>query len=72
MNTVLTPPRRIQNNRVTAQRGESKFSGRINLPLGGVIWDDEYTIDELIFKNGVYYYNQNSEEWEEDDEDAWA
>ena len=24
--------RRIQNNRVTAQRGESKFSGRINLP----------------------------------------
>ena len=24
--------------------------------------------DELIFKNGVYYYNQNSEEWEEDDE----
>ena len=41
-------------------------------PFGGVIWDDEYTIDELIFKNGVYYYNQNSEEWEEDDEDAWA
>ena len=39
-------------------------------PFGGVIWDDEYTIDELIFKNGVYYYNQNSEEWEEDDEDA--
>ena len=26
--------------------------------------------DELIFKNGVYYYNKNSEEWEEDDEDA--
>ena len=26
--------------------------------------------DELIFKNGVYYYNQNSEEWAEDDEDA--
>ena len=24
--------RRIQDNRVTAQRGESKFSGRINLP----------------------------------------
>ena len=39
-------------------------------PFGGVIWDEEYTIDELIFKNGVYYYNQNSEEWEEDDEDA--
>ena len=39
-------------------------------PFGGVIWDDEYTIDELIFKNGVYYYNQNSEEWEEDDEKA--
>ena len=39
--------------------------------LRGVIWDDEYTIDELIFKNGVYYYNQNSEEWEEDDEKAW-
>ena len=38
--------------------------------LRGVIWDDEYTIDELIFKNGVYYYNQNSEEWEEDDEKA--
>ena len=53
-----------------AQRGESKFSGRINLSLGGVIWDDEYTIDGLIFKNGVYYYNQNSEEWEEDDEKA--
>ena len=27
-------------------------------------------IDELIFKNGVYYYNQNSEEWEADDKDA--
>ena len=26
--------------------------------------------DELIFKNGVYYYNQNREEWEEDDEMA--
>ena len=26
--------------------------------------------DELIFKNGVYYYNQNSEEWEGDDEQA--
>ena len=26
--------------------------------------------DELIFKNRVYYYNQNSEEWEEDDEKA--
>ena len=39
-------------------------------PFGGVVWDDEYTIDELIFKNGVYYYNQNSEEWEEDDEKA--
>ena len=30
----------------------------------------ETPIDELIFKNGVYYYNQNSEEWEEDDEKA--
>ncbi|MGM9570285.1 MAG: hypothetical protein ACI3XC_09445 [Phascolarctobacterium sp.] len=39
-------------------------------PYGGVIWDDEYSIDELIFKNGVYYYNEHSEEWEEDDEDA--
>lgn len=39
-------------------------------PYGGVIWDDEYTIDELIFRDGVYYYNQNSEEWEEDDEDS--
>ena len=39
-------------------------------PYGGVIWNDEYTIDELIFKDGVYYYNQNSEEWEEDDEDS--
>ena len=38
--------------------------------LRGVIWDDEYTIDGLTFKNGVYYYNQNSEEWEEDDEDS--
>ena len=26
--------------------------------------------DELIFKNGVYYYNQNSDEWEEADEKA--
>ena len=40
-------------------------------PYGGVIWDDEYSMDELIFKNGVYYYNEHSEEWEEDDEDAW-
>ena len=39
-------------------------------PYGGVIWDDEYSIYELIFKNGVYYYNEHSEEWEEDDEDA--
>ena len=39
-------------------------------PFGGVIWDKNYSIDELIFKNGVYYYNEHSEEWEEDDEDA--
>ncbi|MGM9528457.1 MAG: hypothetical protein ACI3XH_00440 [Phascolarctobacterium sp.] len=39
-------------------------------PFGGVIWDKEYTIDEIIFKDGVYYYNQHSEEWEEDDEEA--
>lgn len=39
-------------------------------PYGGVIWDDEYSIDEIIYKDGVYYYNENSEEWEEDDEDA--
>lgn len=38
-------------------------------PYGGVIWDDEYTIDELIYKNGKYYINENSEEWEEDEED---
>ena len=47
---------------------KDKFMDKIT--IGGVIWDDEYTIDELIFKNGVYYYNQNSEEWEEDDEKA--
>ena len=40
-------------------------------PYGGVIWDEEYSIDELIFKNGVYYYNEHSKEWEEDDENAW-
>lgn len=40
-------------------------------PYGGVIWDDEYSIDEIIYKDGVYYYNENSEEWEEDDEDAF-
>ena len=60
-------------------KGDSKWTGSEvemmdvpygRAPFGGVIWDDEYTIDELIFKNGVYYYNQNSEEWEEDDEDA--
>ena len=39
-------------------------------PFGGVIWDKNYSIDELIFKDGVYYYNENSEEWEEDDENA--
>ena len=39
-------------------------------PFGGVIWDKNYSIDELIFKNGVYYYNEHSEEWEEDDENA--
>lgn len=62
-----------------AQQEGSKWVGREvemmdgpygRAPFGGVIWDDEYTIDELIFKNGVYYYNQNSEEWEEDDEEA--
>ena len=42
------------------------------ITIAGVIRDDVYTIDELIFKNGVYYYNQNSEEWEEDDEKAWG
>ncbi|WP_299448508.1 hypothetical protein [uncultured Phascolarctobacterium sp.] len=36
-------------------------------PYGGVIWD-KYTIDELIYKDGIYYYNENSEEWEEDEE----
>ena len=60
-------------------QGDSKWTGSEvemmdgpygRAPFGGVIWDDEYTIDELIFKNGGYYYNQNSEEWEEDDEDA--
>ena len=39
-------------------------------PFGGVIWDKNHSIDELIFKDGVYYYNENSEEWEEDDEKA--
>ena len=61
------------------KKGDSKWVGSEvemmdgpygRAPFGGVIWDDEYTIDELIFKNGVYYYNQNSEEWEEDDEKA--
>lgn len=39
-------------------------------PYGGIIWDDEYTIDELIYKesDGTYYINENSEEWEEDEE----
>ena len=62
-----------------ATQGDSKWVGSEvemmdgpygRAPFGGVICDDEYTIDELIFKNGVYYYNQNSEEWEEDDEKA--
>ena len=62
-----------------AQQGDSKWVGSEvemmdgpygRAPFGGVIWDKNYSIDELIFKNGVYYYNEHSEEWEEDDEDA--
>lgn len=36
-------------------------------PYSGVI-GNQYTIDELNYKDGVYYYNENSEEWKEDEE----
>ena len=62
-----------------AQQEDSKWTGSEvemmdgpygRAPFGGVIWDKNHSIDELIFKDGVYYYNENSEEWEEDDEKA--
>lgn len=31
-------------------------------PYGGVAWDDEYSLDELILQNSVYCYNEHSEE----------
>lgn len=32
---------------------------------GGVVDDHPYTQDDIIYKNGRYYENENSEDWEE-------
>lgn len=32
---------------------------------GGVVNDHPYTQDDIIYKNGRYYENENSEDWEE-------
>lgn len=32
---------------------------------GGFVDDHPYTQDDIIYKNGRYYENENSEDWEE-------
>ncbi len=43
--------------------GQDKNSPADN--SGGVVNSHPYTQDDIIYKNGRYYENENSEDWEE-------
>mgnify|MGYP000017434443 FL=1 len=48
--------------------GTENNAGKENSPAdnsGGVANDHPYTQDDIIYKNGRYYENENSEDWEE-------
>lgn len=48
--------------------GTENNAGKENSPAdnsGGVVNDHPYTQDDIIYKNGSYYENENSEDWEE-------
>ncbi len=48
--------------------GTENNAGQENSPAdnsGGVVNDHPYTQDDIIYKNGRYYENENSEDWEE-------
>lgn len=48
--------------------GTENNAGKENSPAdnsGGVVNDHPYTQDDIIYKNGRYYENENSEDWEE-------
>lgn len=48
--------------------GTENNAGKENSPAdncGGVVNGHPYTQDDIIYKNGRYYENENSEDWEE-------
>lgn len=48
--------------------GTENNAGQENSPVdngSGVANDHPYTQDDIIYKNGRYYENENSEDWEE-------
>lgn len=48
--------------------GTENNAGKENSPANnssGVVNDHPYTQDDIIYKNGRYYENENSEDWEE-------
>lgn len=48
--------------------GTGNNAGQENSPAensSGVVNDHPYTQDDIIYKNGRYYENENSEDWEE-------
>lgn len=48
--------------------GTENNAGKENSPAdnsSGVVNDHPYTQDDIIYKNGRYYENENSEDWEE-------
>lgn len=48
--------------------GTENNAGQENSPANnssGVVNDHPYTQDDIIYKNGRYYENENSEDWEE-------
>lgn len=48
--------------------GTGNNAGQENSPAdncGGVVNGHPYTQDDIIYKNGRYYENENSEDWEE-------
>lgn len=48
--------------------GTENNAGQENSPAdnsSGVVNDHPYTQDDIIYKNGRYYENENSEDWEE-------
>ena len=48
--------------------GTENNAGQENIPANngsGVVNGHPYTQDDIIYKNGHYYENENSEDWEE-------